>query len=189
MTVPFLKPEDIDQQAEVTRAQAYVAGVARAFPFDIESTVEFLFGYRINLAAKLPTGVLGELNSEQHLISVSEAIRHDGRRRFTVAHEVGHLVLHLPLLLARRSQPTLFEVEQLPYGDSRMEWQADAFAAAILMPTAAIVNMVGALSRAGGWIGPDLLVDTFGVSRQAAEVRLKSLDVLHVASQGNPLEM
>lgn len=49
-----------------------------------------------------------------------------GRDRFTVAHEIGHLFLHKAPVLARGSQDhKIFE-------DS--EWQADRFAAEFLMP-------------------------------------------------------
>lgn len=49
------------------------------------------------------------------------------RARFTVAHEIGHLFLHEGIALARgRKDHKHFE-------DS--EWQADAFASELLMPT------------------------------------------------------
>ena len=50
-----------------------------------------------------------------------------GRDRFTVAHELGHLALHRLSGLAKRL-PT----EVLAFENS--EWQADAFAGALLMP-------------------------------------------------------
>ena len=49
------------------------------------------------------------------------------RARFTVAHEIGHLFLHEGFALARGA------IQHEHYEDS--EWQADTFAAELLMPT------------------------------------------------------
>ncbi|WP_119025608.1 ImmA/IrrE family metallo-endopeptidase [Acinetobacter soli] len=55
------------------------------------------------------------------------------RARFTVAHEIGHLILHEGFALARGA------VRHEHYEDS--EWQADAFAAELLMPSQACINL------------------------------------------------
>lgn len=55
------------------------------------------------------------------------------RARFTVAHEIGHLILHEGFALARGA------VRHEHYEDS--EWQADTFAAELLMPTQACINL------------------------------------------------
>ena len=53
-----------------------------------------------------------------------------GRDRFTVAHEVGHYILHIPskIVLAKLEQGTAIPNFMDP------EWQADAFAGELLMP-------------------------------------------------------
>lgn len=53
-----------------------------------------------------------------------------GRDRFTVAHEVGHYILHIPskIVLAKLEQGTAVPNFMDP------EWQADAFAGELLMP-------------------------------------------------------
>ncbi|MDC5547674.1 ImmA/IrrE family metallo-endopeptidase, partial [Acinetobacter baumannii] len=53
-----------------------------------------------------------------------------GRARFTLAHELGHLILHEGPALHRQTAV----VEHKVYEDS--EWQADCFAGEFLMPTA-----------------------------------------------------
>ncbi|MFV5368234.1 ImmA/IrrE family metallo-endopeptidase [Acinetobacter junii] len=55
------------------------------------------------------------------------------RARFTVAHEIGHLFLHEGFALARGA------VRHQHYEDS--EWQADTFAAELLMPTEQCVGL------------------------------------------------
>jgi transcriptional regulator with XRE-family HTH domain len=56
----------------------------------------------------------------------TKAWKGDGRARFTVAHEIGHLLLHSDVAFTRSS-------DSYPvYRDS--EWQANTFSAALLMP-------------------------------------------------------
>lgn len=55
------------------------------------------------------------------------------RARFTVAHEIGHLILHEGFALARGA------IRHKHYEDS--EWQADTFAAELLMPTPECINL------------------------------------------------
>lgn len=88
------------------------------------------------------------------------------RQRFTVAHEIGHAVLHLregvPMDLPR---DTNFEAR-----GNRIEAQANGYAAALLMP-------FGLLSHWGpqyAW-DTDLLASLFMVSRTAMEIRLNRL--------------
>lgn len=63
-------------------------------------------------------------------IRVSREIREDGRRRFAIAHELGHL------LLQERSQFALCSDRDLVpfYTNSPVELEASAFASALLMP-------------------------------------------------------
>lgn len=56
------------------------------------------------------------------------------RRVFTIAHELGHLFLHM----GYRTNPDLWEVQDQRvfrrFGSSEQEYQANEFAAALLMP-------------------------------------------------------
>ena len=77
--------------------------------------------------------------------------------RFTLAHEFGHMVLHnsevqgFPRAISRESN-------HKPFRDS--EWQADAFAAELMMPA----------ERARG-LSAEEIARRFGVSLQAARIR------------------
>lgn len=55
------------------------------------------------------------------------------RARFTVAHEIGHLFLHEGVALARGRK------DHKHYEDS--EWQADAFASELLMPSEQCIGL------------------------------------------------
>ncbi len=67
---------------------------------------------------------------EYAVIAVSSLLEDPGRRRFAVAHEVGHYVLH-------RNQASVFRDEAIDLA-GREEWDRDAsaFAAALLVPEA-----------------------------------------------------
>lgn len=86
------------------------------------------------------------------------ACRGYGRDRFTLAHELGHYLLHdLPGL--ERSAPVLRKSLK-PFQDS--EWQANTFAAELLMPVELLQNYSS--------IGE--ITFEFGVSRDAARVQV-----------------
>jgi len=84
---------------------------------------------------------------------------HNGRDRFTLAHELGHLVLHSNTGMARRVRSSEIKI----YCNS--EWQADAFGGALLVP-AHIARELGSA---------DAIVRICGVSEAAANTRLRVL--------------
>jgi len=83
-----------------------------------------------------------------------------GRDRFTIAHELGHYLLHNEPGLARTLKPRgSFPVYKCA------EWQANSFAGALLIPT----DVAQALRN------PHAIAETCGVSVDAATVQLKVL--------------
>jgi Zn-dependent peptidase ImmA (M78 family) len=100
-----------------------------------------------------------------------EARRSPGRRRFTVAHELGHWYLH-----ANPSCDTQFERFCRPADlrtDTHVEGQANAFAAALLMPRTLLEEQAAA-SR----YNVPLLAKRFDVSAPAMRLRLLTEDLL-----------
>ncbi len=90
------------------------------------------------------------------------------RDRFTIAHELGHYVLHfLPASDARRAAVT-FSASR--YGSQRVEWEANRFAAGFLMPRG---DFEKTHRRYHGHIGR--IAQHFNVSTAAAYVRAKAL--------------
>jgi len=87
------------------------------------------------------------------------ACNENGRDRFTIFHEIGHLLLHSGISLARSSSNAHKWIE-----DS--EWQANTYAAEFMMP----VKDVAELCRSA-----EDIKKTFGVSLDAAELRYKKL--------------
>lgn len=90
------------------------------------------------------------------------------RAIFCFAHELGHGILHRQDMLARADAADYLDDGRGTFGHpfSRdSEWQANAFAAALLMPAKGIPEGADAAAVA----------DMFGVSMEAAEIRLRRL--------------
>ena len=100
----------------------------------------------------------------------SKALDGDGRSRFTAAHELGHWVLHSRCVLTRVSE------KDLRGAFENSEWQANCFAAEILMPTDFVYADDGTFD----------LVERFAVSNAAAENRLRSLRKRNVNLKRKP---
>ena len=86
------------------------------------------------------------------------------RDRFTIAHELGHYFLH-----SRQGKTPLIATRK---GTGRVEWEANWFAAALLMPE---LEFREAAKRLDSDI--DRIAGEFGVSRDAARVRKERLGV------------
>lgn len=102
------------------------------------------------------------------------------RQRFTVAHEIGHLLIHKgqPLFIDRFVRVNWRNGESSPE-----EVQANAFAAELLMPRALVREAIGhALSRRRD-ATPQEIVGTlarrFEVSTAAMQYRLINLEILN----------
>ena len=82
----------------------------------------------------------------------------NGRDRFTIAHEIGHYLMHrdVNLALSRLENHTKVPAYQ------NSEWQANTFASALLMPPYLI----------GGW-NPRQIAKYCGTSLRAAEIAYK----------------
>lgn len=94
------------------------------------------------------------------------------RDRFTIAHEFGHYVLHY--LWQREKQPEYPErVVAFRRGSERIEWEANWFAGAFLMPAGSFRS---AFTARNGDLWQ--IANQFRVSTKAAEVRAKDLGLL-----------
>ena len=80
------------------------------------------------------------------------------RDNFTIAHEVGHFLLH--------SEAGAKKIWAHRLGSGRLEWEANWFAASLLMPKR-IIEQNNLFSQT-----PSTLANFFQVSYEAAEIRL-----------------
>ncbi|MBW1918511.1 MAG: ImmA/IrrE family metallo-endopeptidase [Deltaproteobacteria bacterium] len=158
---------------------AYPELLVKPAPLPLDDFFEFkmkgLLGYDYDIN-DLPLGIEAAMDPQEKLVILSPETYDDltdglPRARFTVAHEIGHVVLHAKFLRHRLLDGG--NILKLHRGDIPAfrdpECQANAFAAAFLMPTHHVDRMV----RKGADIGA--LVETFGVSWESAEYRLKNL--------------
>lgn len=114
--------------------------------------------------------VYGDGNFEINL-STNTSLARD---RFTIAHEIGHYVLHY-LWRRQNGQTVPDKMVAARYGSDRSEWEANWFAAAFLMPA-------GSFSEYHREVQGNLhkISEKFGVSLKAAEVRAEALGLSKV---------
>jgi len=89
-----------------------------------------------------------------------------GRQTFTIAHELGHWMLHREFFNADPNQYAVLLRFQKPK-NSPMETEANLFAAELLAPTRLLQPVKGAAIST--------LANIFGVSREMMEHRLKNV--------------
>jgi len=123
----------------------------------------------------------GMLDAEEMVVWIDreETRRSPGRRRFTIAHEIGHLLLHVPVSReAFYDRPAdIREIEEEPAGElpelRRREREANVFARELLIPE----TLVGEQAHATGFNLP-ALANRFEVSVPAMRLRLRVLKLL-----------
>lgn len=126
---------------------------------------------------RLPTGAVLGVNSSHPPL----------RQRFTIAHEIGHLVLHeLPVFLDRvypassitRSTEPRYKRNRLSSAAvDPIEIEANRFAACLLMPRQMLISRLAEESLPLGSPQVEKLAGLFNVSVQAMTFRLTNLAV------------
>ncbi|WFU47311.1 ImmA/IrrE family metallo-endopeptidase [Sinorhizobium terangae] len=151
--------------ADVARQVGYEPGA------DLIPIVKQLGGrIAVNDVWDVSDATSGSITVEENGSFVIALASHTGmeRDRFTIAHELGHYVLHY--LWPRHNGKSVGAMEARRYGSGRVEWEANWFAAGFLMPAelfkSAWVELDGVLGE---------LADRFGVSTEAARIRAETL--------------
>ena len=99
------------------------------------------------------------------------------RKKFTIAHELGHLFLHMGYRINVELWNKQKNLTYYRSGDSLMEYQANEFAAALLMPKKVYKRIMDQYT-VGREVETDKVADYFGVSVSAASNRGKFLGYL-----------
>lgn len=110
------------------------------------------------------TGYIEIYGPANFLIALSPYASHR-RSRFTIAHEIGHYLLHTRL--GQLAPPTIRIDRE---GGGRMEWEANWFAAGFLMPAATFI------AKRNEGMNDLQLADFFDVSVSAIAIRREVLD-------------
>ena len=146
--LPIKAPDEVEKLADELN-HTYCADLARplTFPIPIEDIAEHYLGYSIDFADEglfSDPEILGGIDFEENRIYVNASVEdHDGRYCFTIAHEIGHHVLHRDAYLQNGGDGE----KEILCRDSRnkpqIEVEADRFAAALLMPSEAVQSVIG----------------------------------------------
>ncbi len=150
--VPFLPKAHIDREAEgLLREYGERFGEVTSPPIPIDEIIELHLGLTFEIRDLRELFEVGDVHGaiwiQEGRIAVDASLdptvnpRRLGRYRFTLAHETGHWRLHREFFLRDERQRNLFDANEFPSLICRtsqrkepVEWQADAFAARLLMP-------------------------------------------------------
>jgi len=153
--VPYLKAADIENSAlELLALYGEWRGCPVEPPIDVDEIAEGYLELSLeieDLRTRLGIAdVLGATWFDDRLIRIDRHLEgKEGRFAFTLAHEIGHWRLHRPLLQMQKLVLSLFPsregvaatpafVCRTSERRSPAEWQADRFAACLLMPSNAM---------------------------------------------------
>ena len=146
---PYLKNSTIEKEsAKLLESFCKDKGQKIAAPVPVFDIIEYL-GYDVDFRKDgiyEDKNLLGGTLIDQKTIEINEnLIDYEGRMHFTAAHEVGHIVLHVPFYNEKHgkdvSEHKIISRKDCGFEGTKKEpeeWQADKFAAYLLMPSAII---------------------------------------------------
>ena len=132
----------IEQEAlQLLQAFEKESGTRIKPPIPVFEMIEFL-GYDLDFRSdgfyEDPNN-LGGLHINEKLDVINETLSdQEGRMHFTAAHEIGHIKLHVPILMEQKARENILCRKDEGFEGTKKdprEWQADTFAAYLLMPT------------------------------------------------------
>lgn len=163
------------------------------------------YGLIVSETSDLSEGILGEISFDPLEIKILKKHENEARKRFTLAHELGHFVLgHSEYMRGEKclessinlEQPTEVGIKDV----MRMEWQANQFASHLLLPNQhfikafkSIAAQNGLSNRGFGVLYLDQqkcnqdtfysvtspLMSRYKVSRETIKIRLKKLGFIN----------
>jgi len=143
ITFPKLTDKQIEAKSlELIKAYKDATGKWVNTPMPVFEMIEYL-GYDVDFRKDgiyEDLNLLGGLCIPEKVIEINENLSHqEGRMNFTAAHEIGHIILHVPVIeKAEESEKMILCRETISEPKSKkelIEIQADKFAAYLLMPT------------------------------------------------------
>lgn len=146
-------------------------------PIDVEAVARHL-GIEVRMM-ELPDDISGLIKRKgkdgQPVIAVNEE-QAETRQRFTIAHEIGHFLLHALDPVHVDAAQVYFRGLKTPGGFDMREAQANAFAAELLMPSGILMNeLKEGVSMDGSSDLVPGLAKKYQVSDQAMAIRIGTL--------------
>ena len=143
---PYLKNSTIEKESKkLLRDFSNKTGHKLSAPIPVFDIIEYL-GYDVDFRKDgiyEDKNLLGGTLIDQKTIEINENLSdHEGRMNFTAAHEVGHIILHVPFYNEKHgkdvSEHKIISRKDGGFEGTKKEpeeWQADKFAAFLLMPS------------------------------------------------------
>jgi Zn-dependent peptidase ImmA (M78 family) len=195
------KPEIETKATEVLQQMEKVPHYAPKFPLDASRVAEFL-GLDVvwdTIESDRDGTIAARILPLERLIEINEDIPklRGGFGESTIAHEIGHWVLHInpeavDSLLERRQQGQLVKVEPLLCRNETqlvgIEWQAQYFASCLLMPQSKLeeVSQGRDLTK---WRHLYEIAEVFGVTISNLIHRLKDLGWIYLSKNSRQIEV
>lgn len=143
-------------------------------PVDLQNLVTSLGGEITTLTEESSVfGSVKRIDNNRFIISVSPN-QNEHRKRFTVAHELGHLFLHMGF-----PEEKTENVEMYRIGASEQEYQANEFAACLLMPEKEFIEVVMSnTDNSSAEVNINAVAQYFNVSETSAINRGRWLGII-----------
>lgn len=121
-------------------------------------------------------GTVRKAGENSFVIALSP-VQNKQRKTFTIAHELGHLFLHMGFMVDKELWNMQDQKVYTRFGTSEQEYQANEFAASLLMPEKVYKQVIDSNSE-GNRVNMSKVANYFNVSISAAINRGKFLGYL-----------
>lgn len=121
-------------------------------------------------------GTIRKVGKDSFTIIISP-FQNEQRKNFTIAHELGHLFLHMGYRTNFEVWKNQDEVKYRRFGSTEQEYQANEFAAALLMPAEDFGKAIHELAVENK-VNMALVAERFNVSLSAAINRGRFLGII-----------
>ena len=164
-----MKVEEVLRETEIFSVPVEIISIANFYGFRV---------YEIPMDDNVSGMIISDKekikNFETNKIIVVNANHPQTRKRFTIAHELGHYIL--------QGKPTECYAHRDAGIYSPDERDANSFASLLLMPEKEVLNEVAHLKEVYGNVNDSIVVlgvaAKFNVSNSAADVRLKKMMII-----------
>lgn len=135
-------------------------------PVDLNKIANYL-DIKLIEGSFIEQGISGGLiNDRGRYVAITKRSDIYTRKRFTIAHEIGHYILHRDKIGKTHMDTILFRSDN---EKTEIEEEADFFAASLLMERNALKKLNKEIKS------KSILANIFNVSQQALEIRLKEI--------------
>lgn len=159
------------KKAETSALKILDENFITSWPIPVEELIEF-HGLGLILSDFTDGEISGVIDLNKKYLYINSADSSQ-RRRFTIAHELGHWVLHQPELVTNKEIAVLYRRPLGTEENDRLEQEANCFAANLLVPEEMLRKAITDSKDKSD----KYLAEIFNVSRSVIGYRRKFLDI------------